>query len=326
MKTVEDALAVVWGYLQPGELAVLALVSKRWNLLSNNPTLWSAFLSLPAASQASKRPNPRLLYLRLVLRQRYIFALDGTKLLRVDLSTRVCTVDKVLAYHPDVLRLSDGSLFFCGGWSQEGIRTRLKSEVWIYDPMTKAVEMMVELGEEKTAIALVEQAGMVYAFGGARKGVYLRSANRYLLDSHEKEILPSLPWEMRSLTATQYAGHIYLCHTPNLEIGRYNPTTSVYEHLFKAADRTFAQVLLSYQCNQLWTLVLSRHSQVVDLAQSRLADLRITATSSPKKYLSPVQEYAHSFYFLGKTEQSTAVWQVRMHGHSMVLVLEGPVA
>lgn len=325
MKTGEDALEVILTYLQPGELLTLALVSKRWSILSNIPALWPTFISIPVL--ASQRPNPRLSYIRCILRQRYIFALDGIKLLRIDLSTRASTVDRMLSYHPDLLRLSDGSVFFCGGWSQKGTRTRLKSDVWIYDPMTKGVETMVELGEEKTAVALVEQAGMVYAFGGARKGVYLRSANRYLLDSHEKEILPSLPWEMRSLTATQYAGHIYLCHTPNLEVGRYNPTTSVYEHLLKAADRIFAQVLLSVQRGHLWTLILSKHSQVVNLAQSQLSDLRITAKTSPKKYLSPVQEYAQGLYFLGRTEQSIAVWQVRVHGNgSMVLVLEGPVA
>lgn len=301
----------------------MGAVSRKWRVLSNDPGLWSHFLTLPNLP----RLNPRMVYIRHVLRHRYIFALDGYKLLRIDLLTHAASIDKVLAYHPDLLRLSNGSLFFCGGWCQEGPRTKLKCDVCIYDPMTQGIEMLAELAEEKTSLALVEQDCMVYAFGGARKGAFVRSADRYLVNSFEKEVLPSLPWEMRSIAATQYSGQIYLCHTPNLSVARYSPTTSVYEHLLTLTDRTFAQVLLSIQYHHFWIVLLSRNSQILDLSQSRLTDIRITAKSSPKKYLSPVQAYNQSMYFLGRTEHSIAIWQVKVHGNSAIsLVLAGSVA
>lgn len=304
-------------FLRPSDLLSVALVSRDWRLISKCLDLWRPFLE--GDIEEAKDADWRERWVRTRMRRRFVFVIEGLHLLKVDLATRGSMIERTLNYHPDILQLMDGSVFFCGGWRQEGTRTRFRSDVWLYDPKTRAVETLLELGEEKAAVVLVEISNNVYAFGGARKGHYLKSANRYLLQSREKEILPHLPTEMKNLTATTHAGKIYLCHMPNLEIEKYDPDTSEYTHILKASARDFTQILLSVQIDNLWALIIGRKSHIVDLDQLTLSPIRVTATSTLKKYASPVHEYRDTLYFLAKNDAaSLCVWQLRVSGPATV--------
>lgn len=303
-------------FLVPSELLTLAEVCKLWAFHANSIAVWTPFLAKEFETMPPdtvKTCNPRHIWVRLKMRKRFMFYMEGLNFVRVDLASRTSIVEKTLTYSPMFIQLRNGKIFFCGGSYTDGNRIRAKRDVWLYDPKTHTSESFVDLSEEKTGVALVEMNGAVYAFGGARKGYNLRSANRFILKSREKEYLPYLPRDMKNPSAIAHNGNIYLCHTPRLEIMRFDPKSHFYKHVVRAADKNFSSILLNVHIGNQWALIVSRNSQLVDLEQQTRTQARVTANAVPKKYVSPVHEYRDAAYFLARNDSgSLYVWQVRI--------------
>ena len=314
----------VFQFLNPRELLTLAEVCKLWAHQANAIVVWTPFLSKEfetMSAEAVKSCNPRHIWVRLKMRKRFMFYMEGMNFVRVDLATRTSLVEKVLTYYPDFIQLHNGKIFFCGGWRTDGTRTRVKNDVWLYDPKTHTSESFVELMEEKTAVALVELSGVVYAFGGARKGYLLRSANRFILKTREKENLPYLPRDMKSPSAVAHNGNIYLVHTPRLEVMRFDPKSNSYKHVVRAADKNYSSILLTIHVQSQWALIVNRNSQLVDLDQQTRSQARVTANAVPKKYVSPVHEYRENLFFLARNDTGALyLWQVRINQPNTVAI------
>jgi hypothetical protein len=304
-----------FAYLSPSDLLTMGTVCKKWSELTNAISAWSPYLSSEfeaMSSIAMAECNPKQMWLRLKMKSRFLYTMDKMNFIRVDLATGTSQIERTLSYHADFLLLKNGKVLFCGGWKEDRERCRIRTDIWLYDPKNKSVETIRERGENRTGIAMVELENYVYMFGGSRKGYHARNACRYILKTREKQFLPYLPFEMKTIVATAHVGNIYLCHTPRLEIERFDPRSSSYKHVIRASNQTYSSILLSVPYENHWALVVAHNSPIVNLDMQTMSPLKIRAKAVPKKCVSRISQYRDGLYFLGQTEGVLSIWRVKV--------------
>jgi len=328
-RCIDHALA----YLSPADLLVMGNVCRKWAELTNTISAWSPFLASEFATMSATAMadcNPKQMWLRDKMKSRFLYMMDGMNFIRVDLATKTSQVERTLNYHADFMLLKNGKVLFCGGWAEDRERRRercrVRTDIWVYDPKSKSAETIRERGENRTGIAMIEVENYIYMFGGSRKGYHARNACRFILKTREKQFLPYLPCEMKSIVATFHAANIYLCHTPRLEIERYDPRSSSYKHVIRASTQTYSSILLSIPYENHWALVVAHNSPIVDLDMQSMSALKIRAKAVPKKCVSRVAKYRDELYFLGHTDAGLSIWRVKVALPATLSIVQvGPV-
>ena len=324
-----QCLDQVMTYLSPSDLLTMSGICKQWAQFSNTVAVWAPYLTSEFAAMedtALAQCNPRHIWVRMKTRSRFLYMMDGMNFIQVDLITKTSKIERTLDYHADFLLLKNGKILFCGGWKEDKERCRIRTDIWQYDPREKAIETIRERGENRTGIAMLEVEHFIYMFGGSRKGYHVRNACRFVLKSREKELLPYLPCEMKTIVATAHNNNIYLCHTPKLEIERFDPRSSSYKHVIRASNQTYSSILLSIPYENHWALVVAHNSPIVNLDMQTMSPLKIRAKAVPKKCVSRVAKFRDGLYFLGQSDAGLTIWRGKVVlPDTMSIVQVGPV-